>query len=80
MDRNDDLWITTSRPNLLSKEDQAQIGEIQVTFAGTKKGDITAGVADFINQEEFDRFTGYWISPKYRDFKNGDVAYREYKV
>eukprot|EP01084_Bolivina_argentea_P079778 144630_1 len=73
---NDDLWVTTSHPNLLLNE----INEIQLTFAQNINKDITAGVADFINQEEFDRFTGYWISPNYNDFILNDIKYREYSI
>ena len=39
---------------------------------------LTAGVSDFIMQEEFDRFTGFWIDDKYTDRK--DLNVREYRV
>ena len=76
--RNNDLWITTSRPNYLA--DKTEPAEIQLTFAQNISKDITAGVADFINQEEFDRFTGFWISPNYNDIKRDNKDYREYSV
>eukprot|EP01116_Phalansterium_solitarium_P021868 TRINITY_DN6999_c0_g3_i2.p1 TRINITY_DN6999_c0_g3~~TRINITY_DN6999_c0_g3_i2.p1 ORF type:complete len:788 (-),score=139.69 TRINITY_DN6999_c0_g3_i2:465-2828(-) len=35
--------------------------EVQLTASASKH--VTCGVADFIMQEEFDRYTGYWWSP-----------------
>lgn len=36
-----------------------------------KEDTRSAGVATFVTQEEFDRFTGYWWSPAARE---GDVS------
>eukprot|EP01084_Bolivina_argentea_P079777 144629_1 len=75
---NDDLWVTTSRPNLLVNKNN--INEIQLTFAQNMNKDITAGVADFINQEEFDLFSCYWIAPNYKDFILENIKYRKYFI
>jgi len=75
--RNNDLWLTSTRPNLLSS---AQPTEIRLTFAQNISADITAGVADFINEEEFDRYTGYWPCDRYQDIKLNDADYREYSI
>mmetsp|Transcript_20072 Transcript_20072/g.32933 ORF Transcript_20072/g.32933 Transcript_20072/m.32933 type:complete len:861 (+) Transcript_20072:128-2710(+) len=43
-----------------------QVNELRITYTHARcpGGTLTAGVAEFIMQEEFDRFTGYWWSPE----------------
>jgi len=53
--RHDDLWVA----------DVATGVERQLTFSMLEKGDVnegdvTSGVAEYVMQEEFDRYTGYW--------------------
>uniref|UniRef100_A0A671KLB9 dipeptidyl-peptidase IV n=1 Tax=Sinocyclocheilus anshuiensis TaxID=1608454 RepID=A0A671KLB9_9TELE len=55
---NNDLWVT----NIETGEER------QLTFChkglnNVKEDPKSAGVATFVIQEEFDRFTGYWWSP-----------------
>lgn len=39
-----------------------------------KEDTKSAGVATFVTQEEFDRFTGYWWSPAARE---GELSHRD---
>jgi len=50
--REGDIWI-------LNLEN---LQETRLTFASSRGK--TAGVAEYIIQEEFDRYTGYWWSPE----------------
>eukprot|EP00490_Sorites_sp_Unknown_P006216 CAMPEP_0114671046 /NCGR_PEP_ID=MMETSP0191-20121206/40497_1 /TAXON_ID=126664 /ORGANISM="Sorites sp." /LENGTH=87 /DNA_ID=CAMNT_0001929959 /DNA_START=499 /DNA_END=762 /DNA_ORIENTATION=- len=59
--RNNDLWITTANPDLLGDNDKIP-NEVQLTFVHANNKHKTAGVCDFIMEEEFDRFTGYWVN------------------
>jgi dipeptidyl-peptidase 9 len=55
--RNNDLWV----------QDIATLAESRLTLANPTDSPKTrkySGVAEYIIQEEFDRFTGYWWSPK----------------
>ncbi|CEP01306.1 hypothetical protein PBRA_001912 [Plasmodiophora brassicae] len=55
--RNNNIWVM-----------QVDTGtETQLTFTS---GSVSSGVAEFIMQEEFDRYTGYWWSP---NVTNGSV-------
>ncbi|CAN9500357.1 unnamed protein product [Ophioblennius macclurei] len=63
---NNDIWVT----NIETKEER------RLTFChkgvdNPKEDPISAGVATFVTQEEFDRFTGYWWSPAARDDNDG---------
>jgi len=46
--------------------------EVQLTFS---EKNISCGVAEYIMQEEFDRFTGYWWSPSLMDFSTENMSY-----
>jgi hypothetical protein len=48
--RDGDVWVTDLRGN----------DEIRITHTHLQNSKKTFGVAEFIIQEEFDRFTGYW--------------------
>uniref|UniRef100_A0A8C6PXZ9 dipeptidyl-peptidase IV n=1 Tax=Nothobranchius furzeri TaxID=105023 RepID=A0A8C6PXZ9_NOTFU len=55
---NNDIWVT----NIKTREER------RLTFChkgidNPKDDSKSAGVATFVTQEEFDRFTGYWWSP-----------------
>lgn len=52
--RDEDIWIT----RIGSTE------EMRLTFTHCLNKNLHAGVAEFIMQEEFDRFSGYWWSPQ----------------
>ncbi|GJQ13554.1 hypothetical protein GpartN1_g5345.t1 [Galdieria partita] len=48
--RNGNIWLLSLHNSL----------EVQLTFS---ENYVSSGVADYIMQEEFDRFTGYWWAP-----------------
>jgi hypothetical protein len=55
--RNSDLWV----------QDTGTLTETRLTFSNPDDDPKTrkySGVAEYIIQEEFDRFTGYWWNPK----------------
>eukprot|EP01112_Ceratiomyxa_fruticulosa_P023730 TRINITY_DN9215_c0_g1_i1.p1 TRINITY_DN9215_c0_g1~~TRINITY_DN9215_c0_g1_i1.p1 ORF type:complete len:826 (-),score=162.22 TRINITY_DN9215_c0_g1_i1:23-2263(-) len=58
--KNNDIWIL-----------EASTGKSKrITHSALKGEHISSGVSTFVIQEEFDRFTGYWWSPKV--IKNGN--------
>ena len=67
--RANDLWA-------LDLDDGAS--ERRLTFASAGTGDDRrmAGVADYIMQEEFDRYTGYWPAPAVEVGADGTRVYR----
>ncbi|KAM3619668.1 uncharacterized protein V6R79_011590 [Siganus canaliculatus] len=63
---NNDIWVTS----IQTKEER------RLTFChkgvdNPKEDTKSAGVATFVTQEEFDRFTGYWWSPVAREESDG---------
>mmetsp|Transcript_31369 Transcript_31369/g.76851 ORF Transcript_31369/g.76851 Transcript_31369/m.76851 type:complete len:844 (+) Transcript_31369:157-2688(+) len=51
--RNDDIYVADVRTGI----------ERRLTFATQRRKHTTAGVAEYVMQEEFDRYTGYWWAP-----------------
>uniref|UniRef100_A0AAR2LMH4 dipeptidyl-peptidase IV n=1 Tax=Pygocentrus nattereri TaxID=42514 RepID=A0AAR2LMH4_PYGNA len=69
---NNDLWVT----NIESGEER------RLTFCHKGLNNIkddpkSAGVATFVIQEEFDRFTGYWWCPTVSEGKTLQLLYEE---
>uniref|UniRef100_A0A7N8X8L9 dipeptidyl-peptidase IV n=1 Tax=Mastacembelus armatus TaxID=205130 RepID=A0A7N8X8L9_9TELE len=58
--RNNDIWVTS-----------IETGEERRLTYCHKEDPKSAGVATFVTQEEFDRFTGYWWSPVAREESDG---------
>lgn len=59
--RAGDLWLASSSPHCpgsVAKDPTVQ----RLTFVESLDG-VTAGVASFVVQEEFDRYTGFWWRP-----------------
>jgi len=56
--RDQDMWVMTTRGV-----------ETQLTFCSRnkKKADISCGIAEFVMQEEFHRFTNYYWAPNTRE-------------
>jgi dipeptidyl-peptidase 9 len=57
--RNGEVWVCSVETGV----------ELQLTHTEAGK---TAGLPEYIIQEEFDRYTGYWWSPQVRKNENGD--------
>jgi hypothetical protein len=51
--RDGDIWVVSVETGV----------EQQLTFSRSSNKHKSAGVAEFIIEEEFDRYTGYWWSP-----------------
>uniref|UniRef100_A0A8B9KJ44 dipeptidyl-peptidase IV n=1 Tax=Astyanax mexicanus TaxID=7994 RepID=A0A8B9KJ44_ASTMX len=69
---NNDLWVTNIESG----------GERRLTFChkglnNVKDDPKSAGVATFVIQEEFDRFTGYWWCPAVSEGKTLQLLYEE---
>jgi hypothetical protein len=66
--RKCDLWAVELASNV----------EAQLTFSAGMPADDrhTSGVAEFIMQEEFDRYTGYWPSQRVSVTASGNTVYR----
>uniref|UniRef100_A0A8C2Q9J6 dipeptidyl-peptidase IV n=1 Tax=Cyprinus carpio TaxID=7962 RepID=A0A8C2Q9J6_CYPCA len=69
---NNDLWVT----NIETGEER------RLTFChkglnNVKEDPKSAGVATFVIQEEFDRFTGYWWSPAAPEGRTLQLLYEE---
>lgn len=50
------------------------LGCLFLELANIEEDPKSAGVATFVLQEEFDRYTGYWWCPKAQPSKCGDPA------
>ena len=59
--RGADLFATTTQP---VDAQQGEAAEVALTAAGEGH---ECGVADFINQEEFDRLTAFWLAPAVKE-------------
>eukprot|EP00596_Hydrurales_sp_CCMP1899_P005448 CAMPEP_0119040628 /NCGR_PEP_ID=MMETSP1177-20130426/10632_1 /TAXON_ID=2985 /ORGANISM="Ochromonas sp, Strain CCMP1899" /LENGTH=416 /DNA_ID=CAMNT_0007005893 /DNA_START=57 /DNA_END=1304 /DNA_ORIENTATION=+ len=64
---NDDLYVQHVRTSVSNHTYEEPIDDdlyrpIRLTFNGSQAG-ITCGLADFIAQEEMDRYEGFWWSP-----------------
>uniref|UniRef100_A0AAQ5ZPR6 dipeptidyl-peptidase IV n=1 Tax=Amphiprion ocellaris TaxID=80972 RepID=A0AAQ5ZPR6_AMPOC len=69
---NNDLWIA----NIKTCEER----RLTYCHKGLKEDPKSAGVATFVIQEEFDRFTGYWWSPSaVEDPSGGKTVYLLYE-
>ncbi|XP_026582166.1 dipeptidyl peptidase 8-like, partial [Pseudonaja textilis] len=55
---SNDIWIS----NLATKEEQ-RLTFVHKEHANVEEDPKSAGVATFVLQEEFDRYTGYWWCP-----------------
>lgn len=55
-----DVWVN----NIITEEERRLTYTNQGSASHTEEP-ISAGVASFIVQEEFDRYTGYWWQPKF---------------
>lgn len=62
--QDEDIWISLG------------VESKRLTFAHFNNPMMSAGVAEYIIQEEFDRYTGYWWDPVVRKNSNGDDLYR----
>jgi len=58
---NDDLYAMDIPNDLISSNNSNDISPIRLTTNGTNPG-ITCGLADYIAQEEMNRFRGFWWS------------------
>uniref|UniRef100_A0A665V8S7 dipeptidyl-peptidase IV n=1 Tax=Echeneis naucrates TaxID=173247 RepID=A0A665V8S7_ECHNA len=63
---NNDIWVTSIKTG----------EERRLTFCHTAEDPRSAGVASFVTQEEFDRFTGYWWSPETTTESDGGKTLR----
>ena len=55
-----DIWI-----NNIVTEEERRLTYTNQGSPGHMEEPVSAGVASFIVQEEFDRYTGYWWQPKF---------------
>ncbi|XP_029199625.1 dipeptidyl peptidase 9-like [Acropora muricata] len=67
-----DVWVN----NIITEEERRLTYTNQGSASHTEEP-ISAGVASFIVQEEFDRYTGYWWQPK---FNTDESLTRTYKI
>ncbi|KAM3876509.1 dipeptidyl peptidase 9 [Diretmus argenteus] len=56
---NNDIWVTSIEPD----GEERRLTNCRKGVDNLKDDPKSAGVATFVIQEEFDRFTGYWWSP-----------------
>uniref|UniRef100_A0A671VBD8 dipeptidyl-peptidase IV n=1 Tax=Sparus aurata TaxID=8175 RepID=A0A671VBD8_SPAAU len=63
---NNDIWVTSIQTN-----EERRLTFCHKGIDNPKEDTKSAGVATFVTQEEFDRFTGYWWSPAAREESDG---------
>uniref|UniRef100_A0A7N8X247 dipeptidyl-peptidase IV n=1 Tax=Mastacembelus armatus TaxID=205130 RepID=A0A7N8X247_9TELE len=64
--RNNDIWVTS-----IETGEERRLTYCHKGIDNPKEDPKSAGVATFVTQEEFDRFTGYWWSPVAREESDG---------
>nr|XP_009943729.1 PREDICTED: dipeptidyl peptidase 8 isoform X4 [Opisthocomus hoazin] len=68
---SNDIWIS----NIETREER-RLTFVHNELANVEEDPKSAGVATFVLQEEFDRYTGYWWSPKAQPTLNGGKVLR----
>uniref|UniRef100_A0A8B9GAA2 dipeptidyl-peptidase IV n=1 Tax=Amazona collaria TaxID=241587 RepID=A0A8B9GAA2_9PSIT len=68
---SNDIWIS----NIETREER-RLTFVHHELANVEDDPKSAGVATFVLQEEFDRYTGYWWSPKAQPTLNGGKVLR----
>ncbi|XP_074012589.1 dipeptidyl peptidase 8 isoform X16 [Numenius arquata] len=68
---SNDIWIS----NIETREER-RLTFVHNDLASVEEDPKSAGVATFVLQEEFDRYTGYWWSPKAQPTMNGGKVLR----
>uniref|UniRef100_A0A4W6D8V7 dipeptidyl-peptidase IV n=2 Tax=Lates calcarifer TaxID=8187 RepID=A0A4W6D8V7_LATCA len=63
---NNDIWVTS-----IETGEEKRLTFCHKGIDNPKEDPKSAGVATFVTQEEFDRFTGYWWSPAAREESDG---------
>uniref|UniRef100_A0A667YSC5 dipeptidyl-peptidase IV n=1 Tax=Myripristis murdjan TaxID=586833 RepID=A0A667YSC5_9TELE len=63
---NNDIWVTSIKTG-----EERRLTYCHKGLDNLKEDPKSAGVATFVIQEEFDRFTGYWWSPAYTEDSEG---------
>lgn len=63
---NNDIWVSNIRTG-----EERRLTYCHKGLENLKDDPKSAGVASFVIQEEFDRYTGYWWSPAARDESDG---------
>ncbi|KAL3047246.1 dipeptidyl peptidase 9-like [Trematomus bernacchii] len=73
---NNDIWVTS-----IETGEERRLTFCHKGIDNPKEDPKSAGIATFVTQEEFDRFTGYWWSPVAREESDGgktlQVLYEE---
>ncbi|KAK1896950.1 Dipeptidyl peptidase 9 [Dissostichus eleginoides] len=73
---NNDIWVTS-----IETGEERRLTFCHKGIDNPKEDPKSAGIATFVTQEEFDRFTGYWWSPAAREESDGgktlQVLYEE---
>ncbi|KAM4629639.1 dipeptidyl peptidase 9 isoform 2-T3 [Polymixia lowei] len=63
---NNDIWVTS-----IETGEERRLTHCHKGLDNMKEDPMSAGVATFVIQEEFDRFTGYWWSPAAAEDSDG---------
>ncbi|XP_034737084.1 dipeptidyl peptidase 9-like isoform X2 [Etheostoma cragini] len=63
---NNDIWVTS-----IETGEERRLTFCHKGIDNPKEDPKSAGIATFVTQEEFDRFTGYWWSPAAREESDG---------
>uniref|UniRef100_A0A8C2X651 dipeptidyl-peptidase IV n=1 Tax=Cyclopterus lumpus TaxID=8103 RepID=A0A8C2X651_CYCLU len=63
---NNDIWVTSTETG-----EERRLTFCHKGIDNPKDDPKSAGIATFVTQEEFDRFTGYWWSPAAREESDG---------
>lgn len=63
---NNDIWVTN-----IETGEERRLTFCHKGVGNPKEDSVSAGVATFVTQEEFNRFTGYWWSPAAHDENDG---------
>ncbi|MEE6503608.1 hypothetical protein FKM82_004869 [Ascaphus truei] len=68
---SNDLWVSN-----VETGEERRVTFVHKDMAGVEENARSAGIATFVLQEEFDRYTGYWWCPRNEPSKNcaGDAV------